>query len=73
MMFSGVHTLWAGRLLALSHQQAGRLGVGGAISRVVRTHYHADERGSASREVALQQPGENKFDRNVTYWENIWF
>lgn len=54
-----VHTLWAGRLLALSHQQAGGLGVRGAISRVVRTHYHPDERGSASREITLQQSGGN--------------
>lgn len=63
LMCSGscaVHTLCAGRLLALSHQQAGRLGVRGAISRVVWTHYHPDERGSASREVALQQSGEEK-------------
>lgn len=58
-----MRTLGAGRLLAPSHQQAGRLGVRGAISRVVRTHYHPDERGSATREIALQQSSENKFDR----------
>lgn len=49
--------------MALSHQQAGCLRVRGAISRVIRTHYHPDERGSASREIALQQSGENKFER----------
>lgn len=54
-----MHTLCVGRLLALSHQQAGGLGVRGAISRVVRTHYHPDERGSASREITLQQSGGN--------------
>lgn len=65
-----MHTLWAWCLLALSHQQAGSLGVRRAISWVVWTHYHPNEWGSATREITLEKSGKEEYDHNLT-WANF--
>ena len=49
------HTLWAWRLLALFHQQASSLGVGGAIGWVIWAHNHPDEGRSTTWEITLKQ------------------